>query len=192
MIREVAPNPTNIRHIVENMRERDRREIMALRWDDSAPLFMNEVVEFAGAMWRVWEKDGEPVAIGGVTPMRPGVVLVGAFGTAQWRCAVRQIITWGRNWVIPRLLAANFHRGEAYALASNTDSRKFIEALGGEIEAVLHHYGREREDFLLYTWRLDDVHRWRRGRQERTPGDDEQPLARTSRRSRPGYSARSH
>ena len=192
MIREVAPNPTNIRHIVENMRERDRREIMALRWDDSVPLFLNDVIEFAGAMWRVWEKDGEPISIAGMTPIRPGVVLGGAFGTSKWPFAVRHMLTWGRDWAIPRLLAANVHRGEAYALASNTDSRKFIEACGGEIESLLHHYGREREDFILYAWRFDDVHRWRRGRQEWAPGDAGQPVAGTSGCGRPRHSARGH
>ena len=162
MIREVAPNFENVQYLVDHMRERDRREIMALRWDDDINAFGVEVMNFAGPMWRVWEKDGVPVALGGVTPMRPGVVLGGLFGTADWHYALRHIMTWGRRWVIPRLLASGTHRGECYALAANTDSRKFIEACGGEIESLLHQYGREREDFILYAWRFDDVHRWRR------------------------------
>lgn len=190
-IREVAPNPTNIRHLVENMRERDRKEIMALRWDDDMAMFTNDMIAMTGPMWRVWEKDDEPVAISGVTPVRPGVVLVGAFGTPKWHFAVRQIINWGRNWVIPRLIAADFHRAEAYALASNSDSRKFIEALGGEIETPLYHYGREREDFILYVWRLDDVHRWRRWR-EQGSSDTGIFLKRKPHHWRTGASSRSH
>jgi RimJ/RimL family protein N-acetyltransferase len=196
-IREVTPNPTNIRHVVENMRERDFKEIMALRWDDDLGALINDMIVIAGPMWRVWELDGEPVSIAGLTPIRPGVVLGGAFGTKKWRHAVRAMMTWGRDWAVPRLLAANVHRGEAYALASNTDSRKFIEAIGGEIETPLYHYGREREDFLLYVWRFDDVCRWRRRKwQSGASRDSGQPAAGTtgfgtsSRRT--GHPSRSH
>ena len=34
------------------------------------------------------------------------------------------------------------------------DGRAFIELIGGEVEALLQGYGRNREDFLLYTWDL--------------------------------------
>jgi RimJ/RimL family protein N-acetyltransferase len=61
---------------------------------------------------------------------------------------------WSLDYVIPILRQAGYHRGEAYVLAENTDSRRWIELLGGEIEAVLKGFGRNREDFLLYTWDL--------------------------------------
>jgi hypothetical protein len=158
-IREVEATAQNIRYIVENMRERDFKEIMALRWDNDTGPLINDMARMAGPMWRVWEKDGKPVTICGVTFLRPGVVLIGAFGTRQWASAIKYLMPWVRKWLIPRLVAANVHRMECYALASATNSRKLIEALGGEIETLLHHYGREREDFILYVWRLDDGRR---------------------------------
>lgn len=191
MIRETAPTREGIAHIVNHMRERDRQEIMALRWDSDLTQFANDVCCYAGATWRMWERNGVPVAIAGVTPVRPGVVQAGAFGTPDWKYAARHIIGWGRNWMIPRLIAANFHRAEAYALASNTDSRRFIEALGGEIETPLHHYGREREDFILYLWRLDDVHRWRRRGQQCSAERGALDQRKTC-RGRSGLAARSH
>lgn len=156
-------------HIVRGLRPRDRAEVFALRWDEDETRFINDVLAVAGPMWKVWSWDNEPAAINGVLPVRPGVVIAAAFGTDKWRFTLRAMTRWSREWVIPALQAASYHRGEAYVLAANVDARAWIEALGGEIEAYLYQYGRNREDFILYTWRLNDVLRWRRrGRWRRT------------------------
>jgi len=142
-------------YIVRNLRPRDRREIFALRWDDDEAQFVAHVYASAGDLWRMWSIDGgEPVAVNGVVPVRPGVVIAGAFGTSRWRSVVKPMTRWSLDYVIPILRQAGYHRGEAYVLAENTDSRRWIELLGGEIEAVLKGFGRQREDFLLYAWDL--------------------------------------
>jgi hypothetical protein len=143
-----------ITHIVRNLRERDRREIFALRWDDDEDSLIEDINRAAGAMWKVWSWDSEPVSINGVVPVRPGVVICGAFGTEQWRKTLRPMTHWSRDFVIPSLQASGYHRGEAHVLAANTDSRRWIEMLGGKVEALLQGYGRNREDFLLYVWDL--------------------------------------
>jgi hypothetical protein len=157
-----------VTHIVCNLRPRDRAEIFALRWDDSEAQLIADVTRMAGPLWKIWSWDHEPVAINGVILSRPGVAQACAFGAEKWRFTLRDMTRWSREWVIPALQAANYHRGEAYVLAANVDARKWIEALGGEIEAYLHQYGRNCEDFILYTWRLNDVSRWRRGRRRGT------------------------
>jgi RimJ/RimL family protein N-acetyltransferase len=141
-------------YIVRNLRPRDRAEIFALRWDDNEDTFLDSLLPVAGELWRIWTLDDEPVAINGVVPIRPGVVVAGAFGTTKWRHVVRSMTRWSLDFVIPVLKNANYHRGEAYVLAANTDSRRWIEMLGGEIESVLKGYGRQHEDFLLYAWDL--------------------------------------
>jgi hypothetical protein len=141
-------------YIVRNLRPRDRREIFALRWDDDEAQFVAHVYASAGELWRMWSIDSEPVAVNGVVPVRPGVVIAGAFGTSRWRSVVKPMTRWSLDYVIPILRQAGYHRGEAYVLAENTDSRRWIELLGGEIEAVLKGFGRQREDFLLYAWDL--------------------------------------
>ena len=72
-------------HVVHHMRERDRREIYALRWDDDPDALIADVMAHAGELWRLWSWDGVPVSVQGVVPIRPGVVVCGAFGTADWR-----------------------------------------------------------------------------------------------------------
>ena len=141
-------------HIVRNLRPRDRREIFALRWTDDEDELINDLCRNMGAMWRVWSWDQEPVAVNGVIPVRPGVVIAGAFGTDRWRFTLRAMTQWSLNYVIPALKHSNYHRGEAYVLASNTDSRRWLEFLGARPESLLKAFGREREDFLLYVWDL--------------------------------------
>lgn len=143
-----------LRYIVHNLRPRDRREIFALRWSLDEEAFVAEVCSVAGDLWRMWAVDGEPVAVNGVVPVRPGVVIAGAFGTRRWRQVIRPMTRWSLDYVIPTIRASNYHRGEAYVLAENTDSRRWIESLGGEVEAVLKGFGGGREDYLLYAWDL--------------------------------------
>ena len=135
---------------MRNLRPRHRAEIFALRWTDDEDQFVEEVSRTAGDLWRLWSLDGEPVAVNGVVPVRPGVVIAGDFGTKRWKSIIRPMTRWSLDYVIPLLRQANYHRGEAYVLAKNTDSRRWIELLGGEVEAVLKGFGRGREDFLLY------------------------------------------
>jgi len=167
--------PAALSHIVKNLRPRDRQEIFALRWDNDEDKFTFDVCQVAGDLWRLWTLDGEPVAVNGIIPVRPGVVIAGAFGTPKWRSIIKPMTRWSRDFVIPALKNSGYHRGEAYVLATHTDSRRWIELLGGEVEALLKGYGRGREDFLLYAWDLtreggSDVLRRRRPGQHR-PAD---------------------
>lgn len=142
-------------YIIRNLRPRDRAEIFALRWDDNEEMLVNQILSLAGDMWVMWSlESGEPIAVNGVIPSRPGVCIVGAFGTTKWRAAIRPITRYTLDFAIPLLKRLGYHRGEAYVMASNTDSRRWIEMLGGEIEALLKGWGRNREDYFIYAWDL--------------------------------------
>lgn len=147
-----------IAHIVHGLRARDRREIYALRWDDDPDKLINEILVTAGAMWRIFCHEAEPVAMAGVVPVRPNVVIAGAFGTELWPKVVRPVTRFALTWTIPRLQRAGYHRAETYALAANIDSHGWLATLGAQQEAYLKGYGRDQEDFILFTWRLQDVH----------------------------------
>src|SRR5262249_48214134 len=102
---ELSPRE-DIAHIVQNLRARDRAEIFGLRWDDDEEALIDSVFAVAGPMWRVWSYQGEPVAMNGIVPQRPGVVTAGAFGTDKFNRVIRPMIRWSRDWVIPRLKSA--------------------------------------------------------------------------------------
>lgn len=153
-VRSTLVGKEGLAHIVANLRPRDRAEIFGMRWDDDEKLLVEQINLAAGDLWRMWWVDDEPVAVNGVCPIRPGVVIAGAFGTNKWRRTIRAMTRWSLDYVIPVLVRAGYHRGEAYVLAVNTDSRRWIELLGGEVEALLKGFGRSREDYLLYAWDL--------------------------------------
>lgn len=146
-----------IEYIVNHMRARDREEIFALRWTDDDAELVRDLTACAGKLWRVWSYQGEPVAINGALPVRPGVVAAAGFGTDKWRQVIRPMTAWAQQWLIPCLQTAGYHRGEAYVSAANMQSRRWLDALGAQKEAYLFQYGRNCEDFILYVWRLNDV-----------------------------------
>lgn len=147
-------------YIVEHLRERDRVEIFAQRWDDDEKALVASIMSWAGAMTWAWWRDGRPVSLQGAWPIRPGVWSCWAFGTDEWPRVVLSMTRHSRRFIIPALLRAQFHRAEALALASHTDSRRWIEALGARQESILKAYGRNGEDFVMYRWMPDDVQRF--------------------------------
>lgn len=146
-----------VEFIVANLRQRDREEIFALRWDDDEKKFVNELLPFAGAMTWAWWRDGVPVALQGAWPVRPGVWSCWAFGTQDWPRVVLSMTRHARRFIIPALLRARFHRAEAVALAAHTDSRRWIMALGAREEGFRRGFGRNGEDYVCYVWTPEDV-----------------------------------
>lgn len=145
-----------LRYIVAHMRQKDHEEIFSLRWDDNPEPLIRETMFLAGDMCWIWERDGVPVSIQGVICLRPGVWEGIAFGTDCWPLVVLDMTRHARRFIKPALLRAKAHRVECRALASHTESRKWIEALGGKQEAILSRYTRDTQDFVLYAWRAED------------------------------------
>jgi hypothetical protein len=159
-VRPARPDAERIAYIVRNLRERDREEIFALRWDDNEESLVRDVLSYAGDMSWVWEVDHTPVAIQGAMPLRPGVWAAWCFGTSRWPEALLSMTRHARRFIMPALLGASFHRCEASSLASHQDARGWIESLGARLEGVRHGAGRRGEDFATYVWTPDDVRRW--------------------------------
>jgi hypothetical protein len=156
---EVAPGP--LAHILENLRERDRKEIYALRWDDDVTELHHTMCVMCNPLWRIWTVDGEPAAVFSAVPVRPGVVIVGSFGTEAWNDAMPSIVRHIKGPFAEALRELGVHRAEAYVLADNFDGTRFVRGMDGELEARLVGFGREQEDFLLFGWRVNDVlQRW--------------------------------
>jgi hypothetical protein len=169
VIHDFDPTLENLAYVVAHLRERDQREIYALRWDEDPHALLVELHRAVNPLWRVWCWNMVPVAVQGVYPARPGVALAACFGTDHWDKAVPKMIRYARAVVPLELAKRNVHRVEAHSLAANADTHRFIELTGGEQEAVLHEFGRDKEDFLLYRWKVEDVlRRWRR-REQRNP-----------------------
>lgn len=150
-------------YIIRNLRQRDRDELYALRWDDDPDALLESVMSYAGAMSVIWELDGVPVAAQGAAPIRPGVWGIWCFGTDKWPLVLLSMTKHAKQFIVPALLGAGFHRAEAHSMASHTDARAWIEFLGGQQESVQVGAGRGGEDYITYVWTPDNVRRrWRR------------------------------
>lgn len=157
--REKVTRPA-VEYIIANLRLRDREEIFALRWDNDERALADDLLRFAGAMTWAWWRDGVPVSLQGAWPVRRGVWSCWAFGTDEWPRVVLSMTKHARRFIIPALLRARFHRAEAVALATHTDSRRWLEALGAREEGIRHGFGRNGEDFVSYVWTPADVAHW--------------------------------
>ncbi len=154
----LAPvTPDRLLYVCQNMRPRDAEEIYAQRWDDNPEALTENLMRLPLEMAWIWERDGIPVSVQGVVPIRPGVWDVFAFGTSDWSRVVLDMTRHARRFIIPALLRARFHRAECRALASYDDSRRWIETLGAKQESILKGYGRDGQDFVAYVWTPADV-----------------------------------
>jgi hypothetical protein len=158
-------------YILANLREHDRREILALRWNDDLDPVADYVMALAcNPLWQAFWAHGEPVALIGATLIRPGVVMICGFGTKRWHRVIRPLSRYVLDEMMPAILSTDVHRAEAYAMAENTQNIRWIRGLfGGEIEGVLRGYGRGGEDFVVIAWRRDDVSARRRRRGQQCP-----------------------
>jgi hypothetical protein len=143
-----------LRFVLNHLRSRDVAEIYALRWSSDPEELIQELLPRAGAMCRIWERDNTPVSVQGVIPLRPGVWEMFAFGTHDWPLVVLDMTRHAERFIKPALRRADppVRRVECRALASHTDSRKWIESLGAHLECVHEHFGRNDETFVSYAW----------------------------------------
>ena len=160
-VRGVPVSRDKLRHVITHMRERDHKEIYALRFDDDPEKFLEHQIQRMGKMCRIWERDFVPVSVQGVMCERPGVWSMFAYGTDDWRRVVLPMTRWAWRFVIPAMCQVA-QRVECLALRENVDSRRWIESFGARQECVLREYGKNREDFVLYAWKPDYVHQRRR------------------------------
>jgi hypothetical protein len=161
-VRQEKVTEDALRYVVQHMRQRDRDEIYATHFTDDPELLVQGQLPWMGDMCCIWTRDGVPVSCQGVLPLWPGVWSMFAYGTDQWPHVVLSMTKHSLRFIVPALLAVNAHRVECRALASHTESRRWIEFLGAREEAVLRGFGKRREDFVLYVWRPEYVHRRRR------------------------------
>lgn len=150
------PTMRQLRFVVQNMRELDRRELTATGADlDAMP---GRILQSAAFVFTAVDDVGMPHAVWGLIRQRQGVGVGFAFGTKQWGRALPAVMRNIRHFVLPYLLTNNYHRVECAALAHRADVARFLSLIGAQPEAVLRSWGTGGEDFVLYRW-LADEHR---------------------------------
>lgn len=144
----------DILSVCRRLRERDRQEIFATRYDETPEALAQDTYALRGFAWLAY-RDGVPVAVMGAWPAHPTLWHVFAYGTADWPKVVLALTRHARRFVIPALHRAGYRRAECKALRGHRDARRWIEAIGGAAECVHKNYGKGGEDFVGYCWTPD-------------------------------------
>lgn len=144
----------DIRFVLENLREIDRRELTAAGCDfEMLPfiILQNSVFCFCAV-----DESLMPQAVWGMMAQRKGVGTGFAFGTQHWSRALLPMLKNIRGFVLRFLVMQGYHRVECMALSHRTDVERFLELIGAYPEAVLQQWGTNGEDFTSYRWLADE------------------------------------
>lgn len=142
--------PELVLEVAHNMREWDRREIFATRTDDDCDLLAEAALGCGEISW-VAGLD-RPIAAFGCAPMWHGVWSMWLFATDEFGrigISVTKLIT---RTIVPMMIDAGAHRLEARSMEGHTDAQRWLEVIGAKREASLSRYGRDGQDFHIYTW----------------------------------------
>lgn len=156
-ITPILPAPLN--HILRHLRQADQEEMEAVHgpgYDTHRLVGVLTSLANQHWGWMFWDREAGPVAVVGAYPVTPTCAGVWAFGTDAWPKVILGMTRHVKRVMVPMLLSAGFHRAECRALFKRTDTKRWLTALGSEVEAVLSEFGSRREDFLLFAWRASE------------------------------------
>lgn len=142
----------DVRHVALNMRDLDCEEFCAV----SHAVDRQELADLLGVRYRddptvfVALAADEPVAVGGVFFMRPGVATLHMCATDSFARVVLPLTRWTRRELFRGIWRSGAHRIECLAMARNAAARAWVEVLGLRREATLQAYGAGRQDFIVY------------------------------------------
>lgn len=151
----------DVRHLVENMRAKDWREISACLWDvegGDPALKERFIYNFhhrlqAGSACWVARWDGRPVAIVGVIPNWPGNWSALMFATDEFPLVGMRLTRALTKSIIPTLAeSGGFHRVSCSSIADYVEVHRWLRSLGAKEEAVIPGHGKNRENFVTFSW----------------------------------------
>lgn len=141
-----------LRYIAQHLREQDRIEIAAMSGADDPEQFLAAKVMMSAREVYVALSGGKPAAAWGFVELWPHVGSCFAFGTDDWGLVMHAVTNHVRRYMLPRVIAAGYHRMECRALACRDDVARWTALLGAEPEALLRRAGKNGEDFMIYRW----------------------------------------
>lgn len=157
-----SPDLRDILYLAHNMREWDRREVFATRWDDDPNILAMDVMRWGSFAHVAWSGN-RPVAAIGAIEAWPTVWSVWMFGTDEFPKVGLGLTRFVRNTMIPAIISKGARRGECKSIEGHDEAHRWLESLGAVREgAPLQNYGKQGETFHTYVWNPDDVRQRRR------------------------------
>lgn len=137
----------DVTYVANRMRPHDRAERLALSHGDDAVAAAVHFLKLPHLVVTVWK--GTPIAVIGVVFPHPGVASTIFFATDQFRHVALATTRFIRRTLFPILLNTGIHRLQVCTMFGGDP--RWIEGFGAAREAILTAYGKNGEDFLLYT-----------------------------------------
>ncbi len=154
--------------VARAMRAADRHEVFATRFDDDPNALARDLVAVS-RLGAVVAHDGRPIAAMGAVECWPGMWSVWMIATDAWPLVARVATRWARLAITSVLPAAGAYRCECRSIDGHETAHRWLRHLGAQAEAVHPGYGRNRETFITFAWRLDHVHVLGAETQDATP-----------------------
>lgn len=147
--------------VVMDMRDGDRREVMALRppehYPDTIAIDLTAPAHSGLTHLAFCAKVGDaPVAVVGGMEYRPTLWSVYMIATDRFGEVALSVHRFVRRALLPTILQRGGNRAECRSLADHAHAHRWLERLGAVHEADLIDCGPGRETFRLYAWRRRD------------------------------------
>ena len=141
----------DVTYVAARMRAHDRAERVALSHGDDPVLAAVQFLHHPHLAVTVWK--GTPIAVIGVVFPHPGVASTIFFATDQFRHVALATTRFIRRTLFPILLNTGIHRLQVCSMDDLADAKShdWIKRFGARQEAFLSEFGKNGEDFRLYT-----------------------------------------
>lgn len=157
----IAPGTIrDVTYVAANLRDEDRREILATVDLDCASRagWLSWAVSGPDWCWTA-QIDGQPVVAFGIgegSPFQPQIRTAWAFGTERLRRVVPAITRFAKEEWPKRLIPIGVRRVEIRSIADHDVAHRWLEAIGARRECVMRSYGVHGEDFALWAFLDED------------------------------------
>jgi RimJ/RimL family protein N-acetyltransferase len=147
-----------VQYVCRNLRDADRAEAHAVRFDDSDDSLAMEISTSWGTFgWAAGLE--QPIAVIGASQIWPGFWSAWMLATDEFPRIGLPLTKFVKRRMIPMLFKElGLRRGEARSSEQNVEAHRWLETLGAVRESTLVRYGKNGEDFHIYRWDNPDVY----------------------------------
>lgn len=138
--------------VARRMRDADRREVHACRWNNDDDGLAYDVVMYDTHMKWVADWNGTPTALIGAVNIWPHVWSVFMVATDDFHHIGFPLTRFVKRDMIPGIKMLGAKRAEARSMASHVTAHRWLKALGATQEATLRNFGKNGEDFVVFAW----------------------------------------
>lgn len=143
----------DVRAVAARMRAKDYEEIICQTpCQDRIALAEFMPMALQSCFNRVARLDDVPVVILSWGPVLPGVWRIGMFATDEFPRVSKAVTRYVAKVLAPTLLEAGAHRIECLSIAGYDEVHDWLRYLGMTEEGPVRKLGRNREDFVMFSW----------------------------------------